>query len=139
MTDNLEVVKQKQNNLTVRAPVSGHLTSLQAEIGEQKNPGNPFGQIDVQKGFKVVLGVDEFYLTRLELNRKGTFPLADQTYELVVDKIYPEVMDGRFEVDMAFGGEAPPYLTRGMTFHIRIVFGVISVGILLPRGGFFIC
>ncbi|MFC2160577.1 efflux RND transporter periplasmic adaptor subunit [Acidobacteriota bacterium] len=137
MTDNLEVVKQKQDNLTVRAPVSGHLTSLTAEIGEQKNAGTPFGQIDAMGGFKVVLGVDEHYLPRLEINRKGTFPLADKTYELVVDKIYPEVMDGRFEVDMAFLGEGPPNITRGMTFQIRLELGDISEAILLPRGGFF--
>ncbi len=137
MTDNLDVVKEKQNNLTVRAPVSGHLTSLQAEIGEQKNPGTPFGQIDAMGGFKVVLGVDEHYLPRLEINRAGTFSLADQTYELIVDKIYPEVMDGRFEVDMAFVGEGPPNITRGMTFHIRLELGDISEAILLPRGGFF--
>ncbi len=137
MQDNLKVVQEKQDNLTVRAPVSGHLTSLQAEIGEQINPGNPFGQIDVLRGFKVVLGVDEHYLPRLELNREGTFVLADQTYELVVDKIYPEVMDGRFEVDMAFAGEGLPNITRGMTFQIRLELGDISEAILLPKGGFF--
>ena len=137
MQDNLKIVQEKQDNLTVRAPVSGHLTSLLAEIGEQKNPGNPFGQIDVLRGFKVVLGVDEFYLTRLEINREGTFVLADQTYELIVDKIYPEVMDGRFEVDMAFVGEGPSNITRGMTFHIRLELGDISEAILLAKGGFF--
>jgi len=137
MQDNLKVVQEKQENLTIRAPVSGHLTSLQAEIGEQKNPGTPFGQIDVLRGFKVVLGVDEFYLPRLELNREGTFVIADQTYELVVDKIYPEVMNGRFEVDMAFVGEGPLNITRGMTFHIRLELGDISEAILLPKGGFF--
>ncbi|MCJ7582681.1 MAG: HlyD family efflux transporter periplasmic adaptor subunit [Candidatus Aminicenantes bacterium] len=137
MTDNLEVVKGKLDNLTVRAPVSGHLTSLIAEIGEQKNAGTPFGQIDVMRGFKVVLGIDEHYLPRLEINRKGTFVLADQSYELVVDKIYPEVMDGRFEVDMSFVGQGPSNITRGMTFHIRLELGDISEAILLPRGGFF--
>jgi HlyD family secretion protein len=89
------------------------------------------------RGFKVVLGVDEHYLPRLEMNRAGTFVLADQSYGLVVDKIYPEVMDGRFEVDMAFVGGSPSNITRGMTFHIRLELGDISEAILLPRGGFF--
>jgi HlyD family secretion protein len=137
MQDNLTVVKEKQENLTVKAPVSGHLTSLQAEIGEQKNPGTPFGQIDVLRGFKVVLAVDEHYLPRLEIDRKGTFTHADQEYALIVDKIYPEVTEGRFEVDMAFMGQGPPNITRGMTFHIRLELGDISEAILLPRGGFF--
>jgi len=137
MQNNLRVVEEKQENLTIRAPVSGHLTSLEAEIGEQKNPGIPFGQIDVLSGFKVVLNVDEHYFPRLELTRAGTFVLADQKYELRVDKIYPEVMEGRFEVDMAFVGQAPPNITRGMTFHIRLELGDVSEGILLPQGGFF--
>ena len=137
MQDNLDVVEEKHENLTVRAPVSGHLTSLEAEIGEQKNPGIPFGQIDDLSGFKVVLNVDEHYFPRLEINRKGTFTLADQKYELRVDKIYPEVTEGRFEVDMAFVGEAPPNITRGMTFHIRLELGDITEAVLLPQGGFF--
>lgn len=137
MQDNLSIVKQKQDALIVKAPISGHLTSLDAEIGESKSPGVRFGHIDVLEGFKVVVGVDEHYLPRIEEGRYGSFELAGQTGKLIVKKIYPEVRDGRFEVDMNFIDEEPPELTRGLTLHIRLEMGNISEGILLSRGGFF--
>jgi HlyD family secretion protein len=137
MQENLEVVKEKQENLTIKAPVSGHLTSLNAEIGESKSSGQQIGQIDVLTGYIVVVGVDEHYLPRLEIGRSGTFDHAGENYRLVVDKIYPEVQEGRFRVDMEFVGSQPDNITRGMTYHIRLELGDISEAILLPKGGFF--
>ena len=137
MQDNLVVVKEKQDNLTVKAPVSGYLTSLEAEIGQNKTPGQLIGQLDVLSGYIVRVGVDEHYLPRLEMGRSGSFELAGNSYSLVVDKIYPEVQEGRFRVDMDFVGEQPQNITRGMTYHIRLELGDLSEAILLPKGGFF--
>jgi HlyD family secretion protein len=137
MQDNLEIVKQKQDNLTIRAPVSGHLTALSAEIGQSKSPGQPLGQIDVLEGFKVRAAIDEHYIARIETGRTGEFDFAGNSYGLLVKKIYPEVIDGRFEVDMEFVGGGPEGITRGQTLHIRLELGDISEAILLPRGGFY--
>jgi len=137
MQDNLVVVKEKQDNLTIKAPVSGYLTSLEAEIGQNKTPGQLIGQLDVLSGYIVRVGVDEHYLPKVEKGRGGTFELAGNTYSLVVDKIYPEVQEGRFRVDMDFVGEQPQNITRGMTYHIRLELGDLSEAILLPKGGFF--
>ena len=137
MQDNLEIVKQKQDNLTIRAPVSGHLTALDAEIGQSKSPGQPLGQIDVLEGFRVRAAIDEHYIARVETGRTGEFDFAGKSYGLIVKKIYPEVKDRRFEVDMEFVGEGPEEITRGQTLHIRLELGDISEAILLPRGGFY--
>jgi HlyD family secretion protein len=137
MQDNLEIVKQKQENLTIRAPVSGHLTALDAEIGQSKSPGQPLGQIDVLEGFRVRAAIDEHYIARVETGRKGEFDFAGRSYGLIVNKIYPEVKDGRFEVDMEFVGGEPEEITRGQTLHIRLELGDISEAILLARGGFY--
>jgi len=137
MQDNLEIVKQKQENLTIRAPISGHLTALDAEIGQSKSPGQPLGQIDVLEGFRVKAAIDEHYIARVETGRKGEFDFAGNSYELIVKKIYPEVKEGRFEVDMEFVGSGPEEITRGQTLHIRLELGDISEAILLPRGGFY--
>jgi HlyD family secretion protein len=137
MQDNLEIVKQKQENLTIRAPISGHLTALDAEIGQSKSPGQPLGQIDVLEGFKVRAAIDEHYIARIETGRKGEFDFAGKSYRLIVKKIYPEVKEGRFEVDMDFVGKEPEEITRGQTLHIRLELGDISEAILLPRGGFY--
>ncbi|NOR21587.1 MAG: HlyD family efflux transporter periplasmic adaptor subunit [Candidatus Aminicenantes bacterium] len=137
MQDNLEIVKQKQDNLTIRAPVSGHLTALNAEIGQSKSPGQPLGQIDVLEGFRVRAAIDEHYIARIETGRTGEFDFAGKSYGLVIKKIYPEVIDGRFEVDMEFVDGGPEGITRGQTLHIRLELGDISEAILLPRGGFY--
>lgn len=137
MQDNLEIVKQKQDNLTIRAPVSGHLTALNAEIGQSKSPGQPLGQIDVLEGFRVRAAIDEHYIARIETGRTGEFDFAGKSYGLVIKKIYPEVIDGRFEVDMEFVDGEPEEITRGQTLHIRLELGDISEAILLPRGGFY--
>jgi HlyD family secretion protein len=137
MQNNLEIVKQKQENLTIKATVSGHLTALEAEIGQSKSPGQPLGQIDVLEGFRVRAGIDEHYIARIETGRTGEFDFAGKSYGLVVKKIYPEVVDNRFEVDMEFADGGPEEITRGQTLHIRLELGGISEAILLPRGGFY--
>jgi HlyD family secretion protein len=136
MESNLTILTQKQDNLTIRAPISGHLTALTAEIGETKGAGQQFGQIDVLEGFRVRAGIDEHYIARIELNRTGEYEFAGQTGKLMVTRIYPEVRDNRFEVDMEFIGKEPDGIRRGLTLHIRLELGDIAEAILLARGGF---
>lgn len=137
MQDNLIIVKQKQENLTIRAPVSGHLTALDAELGEAKSQGQRLGQIDVLEGFKVRAAIDEHYIARVEKGRTGEFDFAGKSYQLIVKTIYPEVRENRFEVDLEFVGQEPQGITRGQTLHIRLELGDISEAILLARGGFY--
>jgi HlyD family secretion protein len=134
---NLNVVRQKLANLCLLAPVSGQLTSLNAEVGESKSRGERLGQIDILDGFKVRLEVDEYYIARLSVGLEGTFELAGRAYELRVAKIYPEVSAGRFPVDMEFAGGAPHGMRRGQTLHVRLALGDPTECLVLPRGGFY--
>lgn len=136
MESNLVVLKQKQDNLTVRAPISGHLTRLEAEIGESKSPGQEIGQIDVLEGFKYRAEIDEHYIARIELGRTGQYEFAGQTGKLIVKQIYPEVRNNRFEVDMEFLDKEPEGIRRGLTLHVKLELGDIDESLLLPRGGF---
>jgi HlyD family secretion protein len=137
MQDNLDIARGKLENLTIKAPVTGYLTALNAEIGQAKSPGDKLGQIDVIEGFKVRAGIDELYKPRVEAGKTGDFELAGKTYTLSVRKVFPEVKDGKFDVDMDFTGGEPVGITRGQTLHIRLNLGGISDAILLPRGGFY--
>ena len=137
MQANLEVIKLNLDNLVLRAPITGQLTSLNAEVGESKSRGQRLGQIDVLDGFKVRARVDEHYIARIELGRRGRFEFAGQTYNLVVTKIYPEVLEGRFEIDMLFDSAEPEGIRRGQTLHTQLELGDLSTALLLPRGGFY--
>jgi len=107
MEGNLEIVKGNLSNLILKAPVSGQLTSRNAEIGESKSQGERLGQIDVLDGFKLLIAVDEYYLSRISIGQKGTFTFDGNEHELRVSKVYPEVLNGRFEVEMEFVSEEP--------------------------------
>jgi HlyD family secretion protein len=137
MQENLTVAKQKLDNLTVRATESGMLTALNAEIGQSKSPGERLGQIDNLEGFKVRAAIDEYYITRIQVGKTGEFEHSGTTYRLVTKKVYPEVREGRFEVDLVFTGDIPSGITRGQTFHVRLDLGGVSEAVLLPRGGFY--
>lgn len=137
MENNLEIVKGNMSNLILKAPVSGQLTSRNAEIGESKSQGERLGQIDVLDGFKILIVVDEYYLSRVSIGQKGTFTFDGKKHELRVGKVYPEVLNGRFEVDMEFVSEEPEGIRRGQSQHIRLELGDPGEGLLLTRGGFY--
>jgi HlyD family secretion protein len=137
MQENLGLVRLNLKNLVIKAPVSGHLTSLNAEVGESKARGERLGRIDILDGFKVLASIDEHYVARVGVGQRGSFNLSGETYGLTVVKVYPEVVDARFEVDMAFDGREPGGIRRGQTLRIRLELGDPSEAVLLPTGGFY--
>ena len=134
---NLEFVRKKLDNLSVRAPVSGLLVSVNAEIGEAKSAGQRLGQIHVLDEFKIRLEIDEHYISRVHANLIGEFDFTGKTYKLQIKKIYPEVRNGRFEVDLVFTEDVPERIRTGQTFRIKLELGESKMAILVPRGGFY--
>ena len=134
----LKVLKEKVGDLIVRAPLDGQLTSLDAEIGQNKNKGERLGQIDVLSGFKVRLtDVDEHYISRIFIGLIGTFSFADTSYKLKITKVYTQVVNGRFQVDMTFLGPVPKGIRRGQTLQILLALSDERQSVLVPRGGFY--
>lgn len=133
----LDVMRKKVGDLIVRAPVDGQLTSLDAEIGQSKNKGERLGQIDVLSGFKVRVDVDEHYISRIYTGLLGSFTLANKDYKLKIKKVYTQVTNGRFQVDMEFEGEVPKGIRRGQTLQIRLAFSDEVQAIQVAKGGFY--
>jgi HlyD family secretion protein len=137
MNQSLNGVGHILDNLVVRAPISGQLSTQQIEVGQSINAGERYGQIDILDKFKVKVQIDELYLPRISTGLKGTFTFSGSSYELEIDKIYPNVTGGRFEVDMVFTGETPSGIRRGQTVRIGLELGESKQAILLPTGGFY--
>jgi len=133
----LDLMRRKFDDLTVCAPVDGQLTSLDAEIGQNKNKGERIGQIDVLSGFKVRVDVDEHYISRIYAGLEGQYKQGDSTYVLVIKKVYTQVSGGRFAVDMMFKGKVPENIRRGQSLQIRIALSDETEALLIPRGGFY--
>ena len=134
---NLELIKQNEENLTIRAPITGLLSSLIAEVGESKPGGDRLGQIDVEDEFKVRAAIDEHYIARIRSGQAGSFDFAGGTYDLVISRVYPEVIEGQFEADMVFPEGMPDGLRRGQTLQVRIALGELADAMQVPRGGFY--
>jgi HlyD family secretion protein len=137
MQNALQLMRRKVEDLIVRSPVEGQLTSLDAEIGQSKNRGERLGQIDVLSGFKVRADIDEHYISRIFNGLSGEFTFAGETYPLRIKKIYTQVTNGRFQVDMEFVGKVPQGIRRGQTLQIRLALSDETQAVLLPKGGFY--
>jgi HlyD family secretion protein len=135
---NLILARSNLDNLLVRAPRAGRLTSLNAEIGESKARGERLGQIDDVDRFKASALVNEFYVNRVRVGQRAQLDVNGREYELEVSKVYPEVQASQFEVDLRFTGEAPTDIRRGQTLQLRLVLGDLSEqATLLANGPFF--
>jgi HlyD family secretion protein len=133
----LRIMRKKVEDLIVKAPVDGQLTSLDAEIGQNKNKGERLGQLDVISGFKVRVEIDEHYITRVFPGLEGEFTLSGKDYKMTIQKVYSQVKNGKFQVDMKFEGEVPKDIRRGQTLQIRLALSDETQAVLLAKGGFY--
>ena len=133
----LDLMRRKVGDLVVRAPIDGQLTSLDAEIGQSKNKGERLGQIDVLSGFKVRVDIDEHYISRIFTGLVGMYNFGDKDYKLTIKKVFTQVTNGRFQVDMEFAGAVPPGIRRGQTLQIRLALSDETQALLLAKGGFY--
>lgn len=135
---NLLLARGNLDDLLIRAPRGGKLTSMNAEIGESKSRGQRLGQIDDIDKFKASAMVNEFYLNRVQLGQKALLSVDGDDYVLEVSKVYPEVQSAQFEVDLRFIDSAPKDIRRGQTLQLRLVLGdTTESATLLVSGPFF--
>jgi HlyD family secretion protein len=137
MNSSLQLMRKEVSDLTIKAPIDGQLTSLDAEIGQNKNKGDHLAQIDGFTGLKVRALVDDHYINRVVTGLTAYYPTDDKTYKLIVKKVFTQVTNGQFQVDMQFVGEVPSGLRKGQTLQIRLAFSDVVPALLLPKGGFY--
>jgi HlyD family secretion protein len=133
---NLAAAKGQLDALTIRAPADGLLTSLDAHLGEEKSRGQHLGQIDRDGGFKVTMQVDEFYLARVKPGQRVAATIDGARGDLLVTKVYPQVKEGVFGIDLAWRGGAPAGLRRGQTVQGKLRLGDDAPAVVLPAGPF---
>jgi HlyD family secretion protein len=136
LTLSLDLLKRIVDSLDVRAPIDGFLSSIDAEIGENIVPGRRIGQIDQLDAFKMRARIDQYYLSRVEVGTPGKLELDGKTYTVAVKRIYPEIVQDTFAVDIDFDGAPPPNLRRGQRLTIELSFGPSAHGLIVERGGF---
>ena len=134
---NLRFLRENLQNLVIRAPIEGQLSGLNVELGQTRQRGERIAQIDVLDHFKVRARIPEHYVSRVSIGLLGTFTAAGAEHTIEVFKVYPEVSNGEFDVDLRFTGERPGDIRRGQTFQVRLQISEDMQAVMLPRGPFF--
>jgi HlyD family secretion protein len=137
MRKNLALVRQRVENLNVRATVDGQLGLLVPEIGQSISRGANMGQINVLTSYKVTAQIDEHYIDRVRTQLTAKLDRQGSEFDLVVRRVYPEVRNGTFEIDMIFTDTMPENIRTGQTYYISLQLGQPKEAILVPIGGFF--
>jgi HlyD family secretion protein len=134
---NLEILARIVDALEVRAPIDGHLSSLNAEIGQSFQRGQRIGQVDQLQSFKVRANVDQYYIAKVVVGQKGRFQFDGREHQVEVTKIYPEVAQDVFQVDLAFAGPIPEGIKRGQTLQIDLGLSESKTSNMVAKGGFY--
>ncbi|PKP33874.1 MAG: efflux transporter periplasmic adaptor subunit [Bacteroidetes bacterium HGW-Bacteroidetes-17] len=137
MQQNIQLLRKNMENAFIKAPASGKLSSFNVEIGETKRPGDRLGQIDMQDGFKLRANIDERYISRVYEGQGAEFDFNGVNYPLEIFKIYTDVTNGSFQVDMHFVNGYPESIKRGQTIQLRLKFSGETDAIIIKRGSFF--
>ncbi len=137
MTETLDLVRERLDNLNVKAPVDGQLGMLDAEIGQSIGRGQRIGQINVLTDYKIEALIDEHYIDRVKQGLSATFERQNSLFNLEVKKVYPEVRNSQFQIDLVFIDERPDNIRTGQTYYINLQLGQPEKSMLVSLGSFF--
>ncbi len=137
MQENFILVRQRADNLNIRASHSGQLGSLTAELGQNIAAGQQIGQINILDNYKIAVTIDEHYIDRVSQGLRATGVRNNQNLELTLRKVYPEVTQGQFRADLAIDSELPANIRVGQTYPVDLVLGEPTEAVMVPRGSFF--
>ncbi len=137
MNESLESIRQNIENMTIKAPVSGRLSSYDPVIGKSYNANEMLGKIDVMQGYKLQAGVDEYYINRVKEGQRANCEINGKNYQLVVRKVIPEVTSGQFQIELVFDGKSADELRRGLSLQTKLTLSDNSKSLMLPQGQFF--
>ncbi len=137
MYENLDLARKRLEKLTLKSSVNGELASLNPKVGEVINYGIRIGSINILDSYKLKVDIDEFYIARVYKGFKGNCDFSGKNYLAKISKIYPEVIEGKFSVDMTFEVERPEDIRIGQTTRIGLELGESKEALLIPNGGFY--
>lgn len=137
MRRNMELVRQRADNLLVRSPIDGELGLLDVVLGQSVASGQKIGQINDLSAFKIEAPIDEHYIDQVVTGLPATFERQGGTFGLTVRRVYPEVRNGQFMTDFVFSGELPGNIRTGQTYYINLELGEPTESTIIPRGAFY--
>ena len=137
MARNMQLIRQRVDNLCVKAPIDGEVGALDVVLGRNVGSGSSIGQINDMSAFKVSTLIDEHYIDRIVVGLPATIERQERKYDMQIRKVYPEVKGGQFQADFTFAADIPENIRSGQTYHINLQLGEASEAVIIPRGAFY--
>jgi HlyD family secretion protein len=137
LSSSMGIARSNLGQLSIRAPVTGELSGFEIQLGQSLQQGERIGQIDSTGGNKLQADVDEYYLGRVHVGQTASGDVDGKTYRLKVAKVYPQVRNGQFQIDLVFDGPSPSSVQGGQTIQTKLTLGDSSKAMLIPNGAFF--
>lgn len=134
---NMQRIRNRKENLAVKAPIDGELGLLEVVRGQSIGSGSKIGQINALDSYKIEALIDEHYIDRVSAGLTATFERQNETYDAVIRKVYPEVRSGKFQADFKFSEEQPANIRTGQTYYLNLQLGQPESAVLIPRGTFY--
>ena len=134
---NMQMIRRRKDNLTIKAPIDGELGLLDVVLGQSIGSGTRIGQINELGSYKIEAQIDEHYIDRVSAGLTASFERQNESYGAVIRKVYPEVREGKFKADFKFSGEQPANIRTGQTYYLNLQLGQPEKAILIPRGTFY--
>ena len=134
---NMELIRQRVDNLKVKAPIDGEVGILDVVLGQSLSQGANIGQVNNLTTYKVQAQVDEHYIDRITTGLIASFERQDSKHEMQLYKVYPEVRNGQFKADFRFSSTVPKNIRSGQTYYLNLQLGETAEAILIPRGSFY--
>ena len=134
---NMLKIRNRKENLTIKAPIDGELGLLDVVLGQSVGAGTKIGQINNLDSYKIEAQIDEHYIDRVTQGLQATFERQSERYQAQIRKVYPEVRDGKFKADFKFMEQQPDNIRSGQTYYLNLQLGQPVEAVLIPRGAFY--
>ena len=134
---NMQMIRRRKDNLTIKAPIDGELGLLDAVLGQSIASGTRIGQINDLSSYKIEAQIDEHYIDRVTAGLEAIFERQNESFHAVIRKVYPEVREGKFKADFKFSGQQPDNIRTGQTYYMNLQLGLPEEAVLIPRGTFY--
>ena len=137
MTLNMQLIRERVDNLKVKAPIDGEVGMLDIVLGQSVGQGTAIGQVNDLSAYKVTAQIDEHYIDRVTMGLTASFERQETRFEMLLRKVYPEVREGQFKADFVFTGDVPENIRSGQTYYLNLQLGQPTESIFIPRGSFY--
>ena len=137
LNSSLAIARGSLGQLNIRAPVAGQLTGFDIQLGQSLQRGERSARSTAPAATNCSPMSTNSILAGSRSGQTANADADGKTYRMKVTKIYPQVRNGQFQIDLLFDRRRAASIQRGQTIQAKLTLGDPSQAVLIPNGAFF--